>query len=211
MLRDPLEDLPEAELSPRNRLNDELIPLIRVPEGIEIRLTLRNPLPSIAVVHGLHQHPGAVNDVVELPPGDKRELRFTAGSAGTYQYWASTVQDLKRSRHGWPYREDSQLAGALVVDTPGATASDRIFVLGVWRNDVSKPLSQYVPVIIGKSWPYTERLAYNLGDQVRWRLINARDSPHPMHMHGTRLAKGCRQHAQKGPGANRTSTWILLS
>jgi hypothetical protein len=76
MLRDPLEDLPEAELSPRNRLNDELIPLIRVPEGIEIRLTLRNPLPSIAVVHGLHQHPGAVNDVVEL-------LRETNASCGS--------------------------------------------------------------------------------------------------------------------------------
>jgi FtsP/CotA-like multicopper oxidase with cupredoxin domain len=159
--------------------------LIRVPEGTEIRVTLRNSLPSIAVVHGLHQHPGPGKDVVELPPGEKRELRFAAGSAGTYQYWASTAQDLTGSRHGRPYREDSQLAGAFVVDTPGATASDRIFVLGVWRNDVSKPLSQYVPVINGKSWPYTERLTYNAGDQVRWRLINASDSPHPMHMHGS--------------------------
>lgn len=160
-------------------------PLIRVPEGTEIRVTLRNLLPFIATVHGLHQHPGEPSDVVELPPGEKRELLFTAGSAGTYQYWASTAQDLKRSRHGRPYREDSQLAGALVVDTPSATPSDRIFVLGVWRNDVSKPLSQYVPVINGKSWPYTERLTYNAGDQVSWRLINASDSPHPMHMHGS--------------------------
>ena len=160
-------------------------PLIRVPEGTEIRVTLLNLLPSIAIVHGLHQHPGEPDDVVELSPGEKRELRFTVGSAGTYQYWASTAQDLKRTRHGRPYREDSQLAGALVVDTPGATASDRIFVLGVWRNDVSKPLSQYVPVINGKSWPHTERLTYNAGEPVRWRLINASDSPHPMHMHGS--------------------------
>ena len=160
-------------------------PLIRVPEGTEIQVTLRNSLPSIAIVHGLHQHPGAVNDIVELPPEEKRELRFTVGPAGTYQYWASTAQDLKRTRHGRPYKEDSQLAGALVVDASGAAASDRIFVLGVWRNDVSKPLSQYVPVINGKSWPYTERLTYNAGDQVRWRLINASDSPHPMHMHGS--------------------------
>ena len=160
-------------------------PLIRVPEGTEIRLTLRNLLPSVAVVHGLHQHPGAANDVVRLPPGEDRELRFSAGSAGTYQYWASTAQDLSRSRHGRPYREDSQLAGAFVVDPPGTAVSDRIFVLGVWRNDVTKPLSQYVPVINGKSWPYTERLTYSQGDQVRWRLINASDSPHPMHMHGS--------------------------
>ena len=160
-------------------------PLIRAPEGTEIRVTLHNLLASIATVHGLHAHPGEPSDVVELPPGEKRELRFTAGSVGTYQYWASTAQDLKRTRHGRPYREDSQLAGALVVDTPGATVADRIFVLGVWRNDVSKPLSQYVPVINGKSWPYTERLTYNAGEPVQWRLINASDSPHPMHMHGS--------------------------
>src|SRR5216684_1270566 len=77
------------------------------------------------------------------------------------------------------------MAGAFVVDPPGAPAPNRIFVLGVWRNDVSKPLSQYVSVINGKSWPYTERLRYNASDQVRWHLINASDSPHPMHMHGS--------------------------
>ena len=132
-----------------------------------------------------NQHPGEPSDIVELPPGEKRELRFAAGSARTYLYWASTAQDLKRSRRGRPYREDSQLGGALVVDAPGAPASDRIFVLGLWRNDVSKPLSQYVPVIHGKSWPYTQPLTHNAGDEVRWRLINASDSPHPMHMHGS--------------------------
>jgi manganese oxidase len=156
-----------------------------VPAGTEIRVTLRNLLPSTAAVHGLHQHPGDSGDVVELPPGEKRELEFTAGSAGTYQYWASTAQDLKRTRHGRPYREDSQLAGAFIVDESGTAVSDRIFVLGVWRNDVTKPLSQYVPVINGKSWPYTERLTYNAGEEVRWRVINASDSPHPMHMHGS--------------------------
>lgn len=160
-------------------------PLLRVPEGTEVRVTLRNLLPAAAIAHGFHQHPGERGDVVRLLPGEKRDLRFAAGSAGTYQYWASTAQDLNRTRHGRPYREDSQLAGALVVDSPGATPSDRIFVLAVWRNDVTKPLSQYVPVINGKSWPYTERLTYNAGEQVRWRLINASDSPHPMHMHGS--------------------------
>jgi FtsP/CotA-like multicopper oxidase with cupredoxin domain len=156
-----------------------------VAEGTEIRVTLRNLLPRTATVHGFHQRPGTVNDVVELRAGEDRELRFSSGTAGTYQYWASTAQDLKRTRHGRPYGEDSQLAGAFVVDPPGATGADRIFVLGVWRNDVTKPLSQYVPVINGKSWPYTERLTYNAGDPVRWRVINASDSPHPMHMHGS--------------------------
>lgn len=66
-------------------------PLIRVPEGIEIRVTLRNLLPSTASLHGFHQHPGAVTDVIELPSGEDRELRFSSGSPGTYQYWASTA------------------------------------------------------------------------------------------------------------------------
>lgn len=56
-------------------------PLIRVPEGTEIRVTLHNLLPSIAAVHRLHQHQGAGQDVVELPPGEKHELRFTVVGA----------------------------------------------------------------------------------------------------------------------------------
>jgi hypothetical protein len=39
-------------------------PLIRVPEGTEIRVTLRNLLAVVAVVHGLHQHPGDAKAVV---------------------------------------------------------------------------------------------------------------------------------------------------
>jgi len=33
-------------------------PMIRVPRGVEIHVTLRNLLPTAAVVHGMHQHPG---------------------------------------------------------------------------------------------------------------------------------------------------------
>ena len=36
----------------------------------------------------------------------------------------------------------------------------------------------------GKSWPQTERLTYAKGDSVRWRLINASITSHPMHLHG---------------------------
>jgi FtsP/CotA-like multicopper oxidase with cupredoxin domain len=64
-------------------------PLIRVPEGTEIHVTLHNLLEATAVVHGLHQHPGDAKATVEVPPQETRELRFTAGAAGTYQYYAS--------------------------------------------------------------------------------------------------------------------------
>ena len=161
-------------------------PLIRVPEGTEIRVTLRNLLAVVAVVHGLHQHPGDAKAVVEVPPQESRELHFTAGVAGTYQYYASAGPDLGDS--GRPFRKDSQLAGAFVVDPPGKATPDRIFVLGIWRSgsDVAAlrgqvpTLPHIIPVINGKSWPYTERLTYAAGEPVRWRWINASDGGHPM-------------------------------
>ena len=36
----------------------------------------------------------------------------------------------------------------------------------------------------GKSWPYTERMTYTLGDSVRWRVVNFGGGEHPMHLHG---------------------------
>jgi FtsP/CotA-like multicopper oxidase with cupredoxin domain len=57
-------------------------PLIRVPEGPEIQVSLRNSLPSTTVIHGLHQHPGDVNDVIKLAPGEQRELHFAVGGRG---------------------------------------------------------------------------------------------------------------------------------
>jgi FtsP/CotA-like multicopper oxidase with cupredoxin domain len=47
--------------------------------------------------------------------------------------------------------------------------------------------------INGRSWPHTERLSYVVGDTVRWRVLNASPSVHPMHLHGFHfrvLAKG---------------------
>jgi FtsP/CotA-like multicopper oxidase with cupredoxin domain len=38
--------------------------------------------------------------------------------------------------------------------------------------------------INGLSWPHTERLTYRVGETVHWRVINASNSTHPMHLHG---------------------------
>jgi len=101
-------------------------PLIRVPEGTEIHVTLHNLLPFTAVVHGLHKHPGDPKAVVEVAPNETREVRFQAGAAGTYQYYASAGGDLQHSDHGRPFGEDSQLAGAFIVDPPGNGIADRV-------------------------------------------------------------------------------------
>jgi FtsP/CotA-like multicopper oxidase with cupredoxin domain len=157
-------------------------PLVRVPQGTEIHVTFHNLLPATAVIHGMHQHPGDAKDVVHVPSGEMRELRFLAGVPGTYQYFASAGGEMNRGR---PFREDSQMHGAFIVDPPGSVVSDRVFVIGVWRSQVTPALSNDVPVINGKSWPYTERLTYGVGEAVRWRWINASDLNHPMHMHGS--------------------------
>ena len=162
-------------------------PLIRVSEGTEIHVTLHNFLPVTAVVHGLHQHPGDAKAVVEVPSQETRELRFAAGAPGTYQYYASAGGDLQHSDHGRPFGEDSQLAGAFIVDPRGNATPDRVFVITLWRSgtDFGPTLAHQVAVINGKSWPYTERLTYAPDEPVRWRWINASDVPHPMHMHGS--------------------------
>jgi FtsP/CotA-like multicopper oxidase with cupredoxin domain len=157
-------------------------PLIRVPQGTEVRVTLHNLLPAAAIVHGLHQHPGEASEVVQVPAGEVREVRFSAGAAGTYEYWASAGGPTFRGR---PFKEESQLAGAFVVDPPGSVVADRVFVIGLWRSQPSPIRSQDVAVINGKSWPYTERLTYAAGEPVRWRWINASDAVHPMHLHGS--------------------------
>jgi FtsP/CotA-like multicopper oxidase with cupredoxin domain len=157
-------------------------PLVRVPQGTEIQVTVHNLLPAAAVLHGMHQHPGEASDFVEVPAGDVHELHFSAGMPGTYQYWASAGGGLNGGR---PYGQDSQLAGAFIVDPPGTVEADRIFVIGLWRSQSNVVLSQDVPVINGKSWPYTERLTYAAGESVRWRWINASDSLHPLHLHGS--------------------------
>lgn len=59
-------------------------PQIRVPEGTRIRAGIRNTLPERMVLHGFHSRPGDAQDTVELAPGERRELSFDAGAAGTY-------------------------------------------------------------------------------------------------------------------------------
>ena len=157
-------------------------PLVRVPQATEIRVSFHNVLAATAIIHGMHQHPGDANDVLQVPPGETREVHFLAGEPGTYQYYASAGGPTTRPR---PFREDSQLSGAFIVDPPGSVPHDRVFVLGVWRGETAPTLSKDVAVINGKSWPYTERLSYSAGEEVHWRMLNASDVNHPMHLHGS--------------------------
>ncbi len=161
-------------------------PLVRVPAGTTVHLHLSNRLDSTLVIHGFHDRPGSGADSIVLAPGAAREVRFTAGTAGTFYYWASSTRTGLEKRL-WI---DSQLSGAFIVDPPGAPAADRVFVLGMWIRDLSdsagagaRPYPELM-VINGRMWPHTERFTYSAGDSVRWRWVNPTVSSHPMHLHG---------------------------
>lgn len=149
-------------------------PTIRVPQGTAIDISLHNSLRVPATLHGLHQRPGNAGDVVTVSPGETQHIRFEAGAPGTYLYWARTPD----GKRGTGRVLDALLGGALVVDRPGKDPTkDRIFVLERWNGPTRTAIN-------GKSWPFTERLDAEVGKQVRWKIVNASDLSHPMHLHG---------------------------
>jgi FtsP/CotA-like multicopper oxidase with cupredoxin domain len=147
----------------------------------------------------MHARPGKNDDTFEVASGATRDVTFSAGAPGAYYYWATAGGDTIAGR---PYKEDSQLHGAFIVDPPGIVAPDRVFVIGMWRDRHLAQESFDVPVINGKSWPYTERLEYPLGTEVRWVWLNPSGNVHPMHMHGSYfqvLSEGDAEHSDPVP------------
>jgi manganese oxidase len=173
-------------------------PLVRVPQGTAIAASVRNALTTVLRVHGLCDRQDGVCAPLEVPPGETREVSFTATTSGTYHYWATSTGMPLAFRAGG----DGQLSGAFVVDPPGTTASeDRIFVITEWADltraqfqtllvadDPGKIFLGLKPEVLftinGLAWPHSERLQYELGDSVRWRVLNLSTQNHPMHLHG---------------------------
>jgi len=158
-------------------------PLIRVPAGTEIRVTIRNGIKAKPLhVHGLHERPGPPA-VIIVPPGATRTVRFRATSPGTYYYWASTRGAATlRDRFG----PESQLMGALIVDPPGQRPRDHVFVIGIEDDSGAAPAERHTraATVNGRSWPHSQIADVTEGDTVRMRWINASDRIHPMHLHG---------------------------
>lgn len=161
-------------------------PALRVPRGTRVRLSLRNPLPDLTVtLRGLGSHATDARDSLVIAPGATVEHEYVAEAEGTFFYWG-TISGATAPVRRFGY--DSQLNGALVVDAPGAPRDDRVFLISLWSDstnaDGSFNIDREFWAINGRAWPHTERLAYTLGDSVRWRVINASADVHPMHLHG---------------------------
>src|SRR5258708_18693985 len=47
-------------------------PLLRVPEGTQIHVSVHNRLDQLLTLHGLHSRPGDAKDVLGVPSGERR-------------------------------------------------------------------------------------------------------------------------------------------
>ena len=162
-------------------------PLIRVPQGTIIVATVRNALADSAIhVTGLDSHPTSRRDSLFLRPGETKAVHFSAGSPGTYLYRAviGKHSPLVPPENIMAVHERETAGGAFVVDPPGGSPSDRVFVINIWG--VPRKDSSYsnALAINGRSWPWTERLDAVVGDTLHWRVVNASNRNHPMHLHG---------------------------
>jgi FtsP/CotA-like multicopper oxidase with cupredoxin domain len=160
-------------------------PMIRVPEGTEVRATVTNPLEVPLKIQGLTgRHapnlergrlpPGTELPWVRIAPGETKVFRFTADARGTYFYRARVPAEAVPEGEE---ADDGLLTGALIVDAPGEgpAANEKVMVV------------QGTPGYLtmnGRPWPHTERLIYDLGDDVTYRVINDTRIAHPMHLHG---------------------------
>jgi FtsP/CotA-like multicopper oxidase with cupredoxin domain len=155
-------------------------PLLRVPAGSELRVTIRNVLDRPIWVRGLEDRSVERLDSVAIAVGASREFRYRASVPGTYFYWGGDGNaSVPRSN------VDGELVGALIVDPPTGAANDRIFVMTRWARPAGPDESLFeLNAINGLSWPNTERLEVRQGTPVRWRIINASNFVHYMHLHG---------------------------
>ena len=153
-------------------------PLLRVPQGTEIRASVQNALAVPVAVHGLGD--GGSAAVVQVAPQATEQVRFKATTPGLYFYWGASDGEDLTTRHG----VDAELTGALVVDPPSADTNDEIFVMEMISDRAGPGSRETLATINGKSWPYTQRFEYERGRPVRWRWINATNEPHALHLHG---------------------------
>jgi FtsP/CotA-like multicopper oxidase with cupredoxin domain len=168
-------------------------PLIRVPEGTEVVASVRND-PDVALqVHGLCAHDGLRCAALDIPAVGSRDVRFTAGRAGTYHYWASTT--------GMPlsFRTvDAALSGAFIVDSTDAKSNtDRVLVITEWSDLTREQLRQLVASddVTATFLAMNPRstflpgptLALRRGEPVEITLVNHLPEATAIHWHGMEL------------------------
>src|SRR5262245_38214570 len=103
-------------------------PLIRIPEGTEVRATIRNRLTKPIVVYGFGGPKGKQDSLV-IQPNAMRSVRFNATKRGTVTYAARRLMEKAAVK---PF-EDTQLYGVMIVYPPAGVQveEERFFGLNV--------------------------------------------------------------------------------
>lgn len=168
-------------------------PMIRVTEGDQVRIVVKNELPVPTTIHwhgvevpnGMDGVPGVTQDPIQ--PGGTFTYEFTAKPAGTFWYHSHYEGDVQVGAGLYaPFIIDPK------IPETNPPAVDKTLMISEWlvRNGQTfapMPMSGMEPnyfTINGKSYPATETITVKKGDLVRLRLIGAGQFIHPMHLHG---------------------------
>ena len=187
-------------------------PMIRVTVGTRLAITVHNASDSTIVLRGLSADPA---DSLVLTPGARGTVRSTADQAGTRFYYGTFPGRTMLDRRV----EDGHLAGAIVVDPPGARPRDDVFVITISyhsRDSLNRLNNdRELLAVNGRPWPFTRRMQGTVGDSAHYRVINASRDFHPMHLHGTYFRVtdhgGALRDTVLGAGAERVVVTELLT
>jgi FtsP/CotA-like multicopper oxidase with cupredoxin domain len=157
-------------------------PLLRVPAGTTVRLSLRNRSDSALMFSGFRPALKATDDTLQLAAGATREVTLRLDAVGTFAYWGALKGLTEFQQRDWL---DSQLSGVIVVDPAGAPPPrDRIFVVTEWFHNYPDRPFESALVFNGRAWPHNEQITLPQGDSVHWRFVNLAAIEHPLHLHG---------------------------
>lgn len=152
-------------------------PLLRVTEGDNVRVVVRNQLDESTGIHFHGQDlPNAMDGVPyitqpPIKPGGTFTYEFSAKPAGSHMY---------HSHHNATDQVGRGMLGAFIVDPSDAALRYQVDQDFIWiSNDVLGGFT-----INGKGFPATTPIVAKLGDKVLVRYMNEGVMMHPWHLHG---------------------------
>jgi FtsP/CotA-like multicopper oxidase with cupredoxin domain len=168
-------------------------PMIRVTEGDQVRIVVKNELPDATTVHwhGV-EVPNAMDGVpgvtqAPIEHGESFTYEFVAKPAGTFMYHSHFEGDVQVS---------AGLYAPFIIDPKepeeNPPAVDQTLMISESRlrdgqTFAPMPMTGMEPnffTINGKAFPATEEVTVKKGERVRLRLIGIGQFIHPMHLHG---------------------------
>ncbi len=168
-------------------------PMIRVTEGDQVRIIIKNELPDPTTIHwhgvevpnAMDGVPGVTQDPIQ--PGETFTYEFIAKPAGTFMYHSHFEGDVQVG---------AGLYAPFIIDPKEPEANppviDKVLMLSEVRMTdgetyAAMPMGGMEPnyfTINGKSFPATETITVKKGDLVRLRFMAIGQFIHPMHLHG---------------------------